>query len=90
MTPIDDNTLCFTNAVIGRKGARSDEEAMADLKTQMDEQQDITNQDFRIWENKKYRPNPILCDGDGPIGEFRRWARQFYSKTAETQSVTAA
>ena len=24
--------------------------------------------------------NPVLCDGDGPIAEFRRWAAQFYSK----------
>jgi hypothetical protein len=21
---------------------------------------------------------PVLCDGDGPIGIFRRWAKQFY------------
>jgi hypothetical protein len=21
---------------------------------------------------------PMLCDGDGPIGLFRRWAKQFY------------
>jgi len=21
---------------------------------------------------------PVLCDGDGPIGLFRRWAKQFY------------
>ncbi|MFW2389237.1 MAG: Rieske 2Fe-2S domain-containing protein [Polyangiales bacterium] len=36
-------------------------------------------QDIPIWENKKYLDKPMLCDGDGPIAEYRRWARQFYS-----------
>ena len=35
--------------------------------------------DIPIWENKRFVPNPLLCDGDGPIAEFRRWAAQFYS-----------
>jgi hypothetical protein len=35
-------------------------------------------QDFPIWENKCYRERPPLCEADGPIQEFRRWARQFY------------
>jgi len=34
--------------------------------------------DIRIWENKLYRDTPILCDGDGPIMQLRRWYRQFY------------
>jgi nitrite reductase/ring-hydroxylating ferredoxin subunit len=34
--------------------------------------------DFRIWENKRYLENPGLAQGDGPIGRYRRWARQFY------------
>ena len=37
--------------------------------------------DIPIWENKIYRPSPVLCDGDGSIAEFRSWARQFYSLT---------
>jgi len=35
--------------------------------------------DIPIWENKRFVANPLLCDGDGPIAEFRRWAAQFYS-----------
>ncbi len=35
--------------------------------------------DIPIWENKRFVANPVLCDGDGPIAEFRRWASQFYS-----------
>jgi nitrite reductase/ring-hydroxylating ferredoxin subunit len=35
-------------------------------------------QDFVIWENKRYIHPPALAQGDGPIGKFRAWARQFY------------
>lgn len=34
--------------------------------------------DFPIWENKAYIHPPRLADGDGPIGVYRKWARQFY------------
>lgn len=36
-------------------------------------------EDIPIWENKAYLERPVLCDGDGPIAEFRRWSQQFYS-----------
>lgn len=36
-------------------------------------------QDIPIWEHKVMKVPPVLCDGDGPIGAFRRWTRQFYS-----------
>jgi 3-ketosteroid 9alpha-monooxygenase subunit A len=35
-------------------------------------------QDIPIWENKIYIHPPVLVDGDGPVGLFRRWAKQFY------------
>ena len=35
-------------------------------------------QDMLIWNYKHYQPNPILCDGDGPINQFRKWFAQFY------------
>ncbi|TAM12189.1 MAG: Rieske (2Fe-2S) protein [Nevskiaceae bacterium] len=34
--------------------------------------------DFMVWNHKKYRPKPLLCDGDGPILKFRKWFSQFY------------
>ena len=37
-----------------------------------------TNEDVVIWENKVHQRRPVLCDGDGPIAEFRRWCQQFY------------
>jgi 3-ketosteroid 9alpha-monooxygenase subunit A len=38
-------------------------------------------QDIPIWEHKAQWERPVLCEGDGPIGLFRRWSRQFYSET---------
>ncbi len=35
--------------------------------------------DIPIWEEKVYQPNPILCDGDGPIAKHRKWFEQFYA-----------
>lgn len=35
--------------------------------------------DFPIWENKAYLERPLLAGGDGPIGAYRKWARQFYA-----------
>lgn len=40
--------------------------------------------DFIVWNNKKYRPKPLLCDGDGPVLQFRKWFKQFYVETPET------
>jgi len=52
-------------------------------------------QDIPIWENKVQWELPVLCDGDGPVGMFRKWCRQFYStppapaaREREQESVT--
>jgi hypothetical protein len=37
-----------------------------------------TQQDFTIWQHKKYLSPPALAEGDGPIGKYRQWAKQFY------------
>jgi len=39
-------------------------------------------QDMRIWRNKIHRAQPVLCEADAHLAEFRRWARQFYSDPA--------
>jgi len=35
-------------------------------------------QDVAIWKNKSRIDNPLLCDGDGPVYQLRRWYEQFY------------
>jgi phenylpropionate dioxygenase-like ring-hydroxylating dioxygenase large terminal subunit len=48
---------------------------------------EVTNaqarQDMPIWENKVYRERPILTPLDGPVHDYRRWYRQFYSTWSE-------
>ncbi|MGW2486359.1 aromatic ring-hydroxylating oxygenase subunit alpha [Streptomyces sp. NPDC001606] len=35
-------------------------------------------QDARIWNSKRYEPDPVLAPGESAIGHYRRWVRQFY------------
>jgi len=37
-------------------------------------------QDLEIWKHKVHRANPVFCDGDLHLGEYRKWARQFYTQ----------
>ena len=39
--------------------------------------------DIPIWSNKRHRERPLLCDGDGPIPDFRRYFSQFYVEATE-------
>ena len=41
---------------------------------------DDVAQDIPIWQNKVHLPRPALADGDGPIGAYRKWTRQFYPR----------
>ncbi|MCA9771607.1 MAG: Rieske 2Fe-2S domain-containing protein, partial [Myxococcales bacterium] len=40
---------------------------------------DGVQQDMPIWGNKIYRSEPVLCEGDKFLAEFRKWCRQFYT-----------
>lgn len=74
MTPIDGENTEFTVVFLQRADGAGKGVARAicaDLEKQV-------NEDIPIWENKAYHPKPILCDGDGPIVEYRRWCSQFY------------
>lgn len=39
-------------------------------------------QDLPIWSRKNYVQPPALAQGDGPIGRYRSWTRQFYPDEA--------
>lgn len=45
--------------------------------------------DIPIWQNKIYREQPILCDGDGPIAKYRQWFRQFYAEDDASENTTS-
>ena len=40
-------------------------------------------QDMQIWKNKIHRQQPVLCEADDYLAEFRRWTKQFYSADAQ-------
>ena len=77
-TPIDEE-LTEVNLSFSMK-ALADEKATISISELNDR---ITNeqftQDVPIWENKIYRDRPMLTKSDGPVTQYRRWFRQFYS-----------
>lgn len=38
------------------------------------------DQDKVVWDRMKYETNPIICEGDGPIPQFRNWYARYYAK----------
>lgn len=40
--------------------------------------------DIPVWNGKRYAAPPRLAKGDGPLGAFRHWARQFYPADTST------
>lgn len=46
--------------------------------------------DFPIWEKKAYIDKPLLVPGDGPVGRYRRWCRQFYDLPADAAEAPQA
>ncbi len=47
-------------------------------------------QDFHIWENKSYIAPPALAKGDGPVGKYRQWAKQFYPEYEREKVMSLA
>ena len=84
-TPIDEDStelwFAFTLRDIGKGITGGVGKAfMAEVQRQLE-------QDVPIWENKVYLDRPVLCEGDGPIGTFRLWSRQFYPSPEQLAAV---
>ena len=74
-TPIDDETVVLRfNFKVKKMGGMETNVGKAFIG----EVSRQVEQDIPIWENKIQLERPLLCDGDGPIGLFRRWSQQFY------------
>ncbi|BAZ50087.1 Rieske (2Fe-2S) region [Nostoc sp. NIES-4103] len=43
--------------------------------------------DLPILEHKVYQSSPVLCEDDGPIMQYRRWASQFYSPVPSNSKI---
>jgi phenylpropionate dioxygenase-like ring-hydroxylating dioxygenase large terminal subunit len=88
-TPIDGEKLDLRGVVNVKKGDNDD--ATSDALGEIFYQAYITDfvKDFPIWENKRYRDQPLLTTADGPFVPYRRWARQFYSRNAPPVAAAA-
>ena len=85
-TPVDENGLDLRLAVTLKiVGSRKKTEGF--VAQYVENLQRGFEDDIRIWENKIYRDPPMLCDGDGPIGQLRKWYRQFYTPRPAGEAV---
>jgi len=78
VTPVDEDNvhvrwLFSVPAEAGEKSARFFAEQFTSGVTQ----------DIPIWENKIYRPLPILTKGESGIVAHRNWSKQFYSEPVD-------
>jgi nitrite reductase/ring-hydroxylating ferredoxin subunit len=77
-TPIDDEQ---TDVRLHFSMKRLPDEAATRAVAEINDR--ITNQQFRqdvpIWEHRAYLEKPRLTEIDGPVAQYRRWYRQFYS-----------
>ena len=81
-TPIDEDSVHVRWAFTAPRANGEDAVAQA-----ADSFCDGVSQDIPIWENKIYRPRPVLTRSERPIIEHRRWARQFYSHYDPTGEI---
>jgi 3-ketosteroid 9alpha-monooxygenase subunit A len=77
-TPVDEGSLDLRMGVM-LKIVGNKEKTQGFVSQYMDNIKAGFEDDMKIWENKLYREQPVFCDGDGPIGQVRRWYRQFYT-----------
>ena len=79
-TPVDEE-LTEVSLLFSMKRL-PDADAATESISELNDQ--ITNlqftQDVPIWENKIYRERPMVTKADGPVAQYRRWFRQFYSE----------
>jgi phenylpropionate dioxygenase-like ring-hydroxylating dioxygenase large terminal subunit len=89
-TPVDDQTIQIRAAyrVVPKEGNTLPLDALKgifavvgpEVKRQLE-------QDFAIWANKAYLPNPMLAASDGPILTYRKWYSQFYPADSAPEAV---
>jgi hypothetical protein len=65
--------FCFTQPKAQAEGERAGvaKAIIRDICKQFD-------QDKVVWDRQRYQANPIICDGDGPIPQFRKYYARYY------------
>ena len=77
-TPIEDNKLLLRFGVILKAG-EGVTLPPAVLEAHVAAARNGYFEDVAIWENKCWRDHPIFADGDGPIGDVRKWYASFFN-----------
>lgn len=82
--PIDLHSFTLRYGVLVKKiPGLSDEQNRAMAKAYVQQAQAAFYEDVAIWHSKTRVDNPLLCDGDGPVYQLRKWYQQFYTDVAE-------
>ncbi|HXZ85666.1 MAG TPA: Rieske 2Fe-2S domain-containing protein [Myxococcota bacterium] len=76
LTPLDDELCEVVHTYYAKK---SEPATKAELEGFFDFYASDWELDFKLWNQKIYRPQPLLAENDGDVGRFRRWYKQFYS-----------
>ncbi|MEM8609921.1 MAG: Rieske 2Fe-2S domain-containing protein [Myxococcota bacterium] len=79
--PIDEHRLLLRFAVLMKK-PEGVEVPRSAIQVHINAMSEGYLQDVAIWENKRWQDQPILADGDGPIGTIRRWYASFFDERA--------
>lgn len=73
-TPVEDEVTHLRWSMVVSENLEEDDMGKSILAAMREGVKD----DIPIWEEKVYQPDPVLCDGDGPIARNRKWFEQFY------------
>jgi len=76
LTPVDDEKIEITHNYWVKKDESLPREAVEAFYDFYAKDWEL---DFNLWNHKVFRPRPLLAEGDGDIGRYRRWYKQFYS-----------
>lgn len=82
--PIDQHSFTLRYGVLVKKVPGLDaEQNRAMALAYVEQARAAFYEDVSIWHSKTRVDNPLLCDGDGPVYQLRKWYEQFYTDAAE-------
>lgn len=77
-TMVDKENMDLRFAVMLKKGS-DPRQTKAFAKGYIENMSKGFQEDIDIWREKRFTPNPVLCEGDGPFIKLRKWYSQFYA-----------
>jgi 3-ketosteroid 9alpha-monooxygenase subunit A len=87
--PIDQHSFSLRYGVLVKKiPGLDDEQNNAMAQAYVEQARAAFYEDVAIWNSKTRVDNPLLCDGDGPVYQLRKWYEQFYLDAAEVPPQT--